>query len=267
MTGGVHITCHSEPQAKNLQRNDGGGVAFGIYGMRRIFKADMKLFDRTEYKVESAIMRDALMYEGGSIVVDDECAAVVRVSGINKCVFADAKASEKYADTAFKGLTCVMGVKWECPSMSGADACKTYAYLKPLPPDIGKFDIRRLAPTLDAVIAEKYRNRGNGVTQAEAHELMVNKGVFGAFTDSKFAGFIGRHADGSMGMLTVFDEYRRNGYGGALERFMINYVMTFGRVPFCDVYIDNAPSVALQNAIGMTEADGLTFWKEFSARE
>ena len=61
-------------------------------------------------------------------------------------------------------------------------------------------------------------------------------------------------------MLTVLDGFRRRGFGEALECAMITLVMLEGRVPICDVYEDNAPSVALQKKLGMTEARGYTFW-------
>ena len=91
--------------------------------------------------------------------------------------------------------------------------------------------------------------------------ILRGKGVFGAFKDSGFAGFVGRHDDGTMGLLHVFDTFRRRGMGVELEKFMIGYVMTFGRVPLCDVYTDNAVSIEMQNKLGLTAAaDGYTYW-------
>ena len=131
-----------------------------------------------------------------------------------------------------------------------------------MPPALGDADIRRLAPTLAGVIAARYRNKNGAFSVEHVERLMRDKGVFGAIEGGALAGFIGRHSDGNMGMLEVDERFRRRGLGEQLQRFMMNYVMTFGRVPLCDVYADNEPSVRLQKKSGMTPAPAYTFWSE-----
>ena len=41
--------------------------------------------------------------------------------------------------------------------------------------------------------------------------------IIGAYVDGQLAGYVGFHSEGSMGMLHVFEEYRRHGLGEALE--------------------------------------------------
>ena len=41
--------------------------------------------------------------------------------------------------------------------------------------------------------------------------------MIGAFVDGRLAGFAGIHSEGSMGMLEVFEPFRRQGIGYALE--------------------------------------------------
>ena len=72
--------------------------------------------------------------------------------------------------------------------------------------------------------------------------------------DGAFVGYMGIHADGSMGMLAVFPEYRRRGYAEELERFILGKVLARGRTPFCQIAPDNAASLALQRKLGLVEA-------------
>ena len=52
--------------------------------------------------------------------------------------------------------------------------------------------------------------------------------IFGAFVDGELAGFIGRHDEGSVGMLFVFPQFRRLGVAEALERNYVNRELAQG---------------------------------------
>lgn len=223
----------------------------------------MELLKKPKFGVEAAVINDAVEFEGAEVLVSDERAAIVKMGDLYKCVFADVG---DYARTAAEygidGEVCLLGAPLSAPSDVGfsADACKSYAYFHAMPPPCDRaVTIKRLAPTLAETVHAAYSNPGNADV-AHIAELMRKRGVFGAIADGKLAGFIGRHDDGSMGMLEVYEPFRGRGIGIALERFMINYVMSFGRIPVCDVFCRNAASVALQYKLGMTAAEGYTFW-------
>lgn len=79
--------------------------------------------------------------------------------------------------------------------------------------------------------------------------------VTGAFLSSgkkrQLAGFIGEHAEGSMGMLEVLPQFRRMGIGAALEAHAIAGLLRHGRVPFCHIFAGNRASLALQKKLGL----------------
>lgn len=232
----------------------------------------MKLLDDPKYVVERAVIRDALDFENGELVVSDERAAAVKVSGWYKCVFADISDYPAYAERyGIYGNVCIMGAPPETPAVLGFETnpCITYAYLDAMPPSVGLprgTEVKRLAPSLAGTVAQAYYNPGGGYTEERMAEIMRIKGVFGAITEGKLAGFIGRHGDGSMGMLTVFEPFRRRGIGEMLERFMINFVMTFGRVPVCDVHLENDVSLHMQKNTGLTPGCGYTYWTEIERK-
>jgi len=219
----------------------------------------------TADEVIRAALGDAIEFENGKALVNDGNAVVVKTESCYKCVLKDIADFDSYVKKLnIAGDTVVYGKKPRGGAFTErAHECLSFAYLGALPPPLRLptgVEIKRLAPTLAKLVSDTYRNSGGGYTEAETAALMRDKGVFGAFTDSKLAGFIGRHADGSIGMLHVFDGFRRRGIGEALETFMINYVMTFGRVPLCDVYCGNSASMALQTKLGMTAARCGAFW-------
>ena len=230
----------------------------------------MKLLDNSTYAVERAVLNDVIKFENGRMVVHDDKCAVVRVGNWHKCVFADITDFNGYADKyGLYGNVCFLGASETADKALGFESspCVTFAYLGAMPPQTELprgVEIKRLAPSLAQTVVDAYHNPGGGYTVEHMAKVMREKGVFGAIADGKLAGFIGRHGDGSMGMLEVFDGFRKRGIGGALERFLINFVMTFGRTPFCDVYTDNAASMQMQKAVGLTPGCGYTFWTEIA---
>ena len=74
------------------------------------------------------------------------------------------------------------------------------------------------------------------------------------------AGFIGTHSEGSMGMLEVFPEHRRKGYGMMLESYLIRWHLERGWTPFGHVIDGNEASIRLQQKAGMEKGDLPAIW-------
>ncbi|MGI6215953.1 MAG: GNAT family N-acetyltransferase [Christensenellales bacterium] len=89
----------------------------------------------------------------------------------------------------------------------------------------------------------------------------IQSGVLqGGFYLDEWVGFIGQHEEGTVGMLHIFDEYRKHGFGYALEAMMINKLIDLGDIPIGHVIIDNHASLALQRKLGMTISEGTISW-------
>ena len=84
--------------------------------------------------------------------------------------------------------------------------------------------------------------------------------VFGLFIDGRLTGFIGFHSEGSMGMLHVFEEGRKKGYGSLLEKYDINRALELGRIPYCHVFESNAASQALQAKLALKKGKRKCWW-------
>lgn len=87
-------------------------------------------------------------------------------------------------------------------------------------------------------------------------ELRNNK-IYGLFIENKLAGFIGEHKEGSIGLLEVFQEYRNQGIGTKLLKFMIKNKLDNNQIPFSQIYIDNEISKNLHRKLGFTVDDNI----------
>lgn len=139
--------------------------------------------------------------------------------------------------------------------------CYSSAYLSrrplPLPPFRGR--VRLLSPSLAQWVYDHYSHPFGGV---EYMRKAIARGMLGVFVDeSPFpAGFVGFHAEGSMGMLEVLPPYRRQGLGEILQRSAVNLALERGCIPFGQVFDDNAASLSLQRKLGMELSSSKMFW-------
>lgn len=92
-------------------------------------------------------------------------------------------------------------------------------------------------------------------------ERDLEKGmVTGLFVEDSLVGFIGFHREGSMGMLHVFEPYRRRGYAEVLERHDIDRALAMGLIPYCHVFFSNRASLALQAKLGLERGSRPIWW-------
>jgi len=84
--------------------------------------------------------------------------------------------------------------------------------------------------------------------------------VFGGYAEGSLVGFVGCHAEGSIGLLEVLPQYRRLGYGRALTAFMTNRLLTAEMLPFSQLVPTNQASMALHHNLGFTIDTREVYW-------
>lgn len=119
-----------------------------------------------------------------------------------------------------------------------------------------ELEIRRLEQDQRAVILEHYDKLSNN----EIDEILKSGNLLGGYRNGTLIGFIGNHLEGSMGLLEIFPEYRRLGYGTLLESYLVNQMLDKGLVPFAQIEIDNDRSKALHNKLGFTISEDSFYW-------
>ena len=98
------------------------------------------------------------------------------------------------------------------------------------------------------------------ISPKELEKVVRRKNLLLGYDQDRLIGFIGEHLEGGMGILYVFPEYRRQGFGTALQTHLITRTMERGFIPFGQVEKRNQASLDLQKKIGMTQSDNLIVW-------
>lgn len=140
----------------------------------------------------------------------------------------------------------------------GTTICHQAVYTKKEPFAIpAEADIRLLDERYCQTMADYYHLSDDPEYMRE----LVNLGVMhGIFVENNLAGFIGMHTEGSMGLLEIFPEYQNRGLGTILQKYMINFILQKGWIPFGQVIVGNEASMNLQRKLGMEFADGKVTW-------
>ena len=134
--------------------------------------------------------------------------------------------------------------------------CYQVAYYGKKPPADSRLSVRTADGNDLPMLTETYH-----LISPEEMEKVVRRGsVLLGYDGDRLVGFIGEHLEGSMGLLYIFPEYRRRGFGTALQAHYMVKTMENGYVPFGQVEKSNLNSLKLQRKIGMTQSDNLIVW-------
>ena len=80
----------------------------------------------------------------------------------------------------------------------------------------------------------------------------IQKGnMYGAFVNDELAGMIGVHNDDSIGMLYVYEKFRGQRIGTALQTYMINKMIDVGWRPYSQIMIGDEASTKIQKSLNM----------------
>lgn len=134
--------------------------------------------------------------------------------------------------------------------------CYQACYTQKVPLPVRHKDIRLLESSHLEYISSHY----DSMPGSYIKERLECGSFWGAYDDNRLVGFIGLHAEGSMGMLFVEEAYRRQGVGEALESYLINKQIAEGQTPYCQVVEENVPSMDLQRKLGLYIAEQPMWW-------
>lgn len=137
--------------------------------------------------------------------------------------------------------------------------CYQAAYLhkEPLPVPESTAVIRELDESYLPFVWEHYSHADD---KEYLRERLKSGWMFGAFVEDTPAGFIGTHAEGSMGLLEVLPQYRRQGIAAALETFLANHFLAAGYVPFAQIITGNMESLKLHQKLNFSISKQTVYW-------
>lgn len=145
--------------------------------------------------------------------------------------------------------------------LSPVVTCHQTAYMLDQPPEVmdAGFELRALDMSWHEQVRAAY-HMDLGPTYLG--DRIISGDMVGAFDGEKLAGFIGLHAEGSMGMLEVLPDYRRRGLGRMLIAHLSSIVMARGWTPFSQFEIGNDASRQLHAGLGFEICESEVYWLE-----
>ena len=139
-------------------------------------------------------------------------------------------------------------------------SCWQVGYLAREPLDLppSRFQIRPLTMDHQPLVEAHYQLTDGGYLSGR----IALGALYGAFDGANLAGFIGFHAEGTVGLLEVLPNYRRQGIATLLQSYLTNLELSRGHIPYGQVFDGNEPSLALQRSLGYQRSAGLMYWSE-----
>ena len=156
--------------------------------------------------------------------------------------------------------TEVSALKKVFPEIKTAKPCYQvrYEFAAEKPPIAGA-EIRPLPYTeenADAIFA----TYSLGYDRDSIVNLLKTERFFGAYLNGKLAGYIGRHEEGSIGLLEVFPDARGTGLGSALLCAAVKDVLSHGEIAYSNIITTNEASLKLHAKLGYFPSDKLVYW-------
>ncbi len=184
---------------------------------------------------------------------------------VNMCLRSD-KALLKYRELVENYLCVIFDAKdldYIAKMFPGSrqTPCIQVIYTKKEPPVIQtNAEFKLLDRSYAQFVYDTYSRRPPDISSIIA--LIDKKYIYGIFIDGEIAGFCGRHYEGSMGLLEILPQFRRQGLGRLMEKFIISQVLKEGRTPYGHVVFGNDISLNLQLSIdGMIAIPETVLWQ------
>lgn len=109
----------------------------------------------------------------------------------------------------------------------------------------------------DMFLAEKYYQTQN---KQYLYARILNSSLWMCSVENKIVGFVGKHDDGSIGMLQVLPECRGIGYGKKLLRFITKVYLEREETPYSQISCSNEGSMYLHKNIGYSLSADTVIW-------
>ena len=99
-----------------------------------------------------------------------------------------------------------------------------------------------------------------GFSREEIKKLMTRFTFYATYTNGEISGYIGRHDEGSIGILEIMPEFRRKGLGAFLVDYSIQKLIEKGEIAYCNIEIANEKSLKMHQKMGFYPSEKLVYW-------
>ena len=219
---------------------------------------------------DAALPRAEPLREGrGEVLYADEGAVVLDLGDNARIVMGPSRRALRRALTslgATTGVTMVCGgrsLAREAARAMDGHARRCHVVLWPrdaaAPATDASRDIRVLTPAYAGLIRECYEH-AEYFSPGELERLLESGAFLGGFEEGRLVAFVGEHSEGCMGALEVLEGHRREGWATALVSAKVARLLEEGRLPWAEVWPENAASLALEKKMGFEVRSADEFW-------
>ena len=104
------------------------------------------------------------------------------------------------------------------------------------------------------------KNYSLGYSQKDIENVLKNRFVIYAKCGGEICGFIGMHEEMSIGLLEVFEKFRRKNVATSLLHKAVEMAKRENIVPFCHIISSNEKSLNLHKKINATFCEDSVYW-------
>ena len=207
-----------------------------------------------------------VLSNGGEILYAEEDGLLAYFCGIHLIFGTSGKGLEKALSLVDKAECFV------CSSSAEGDAvnekfgfkmkkpCYQILYRKPFGVQIPQDTIVKELPPTDENIDLVTATYTLGFPRADIKRLMTNYAFYATYTGGELSGYIGRHDEGSIGLLEVFPKFRRMGLGAFLVDYSVLKLTQKGEIAYCNIETTNEKSLKMHLKMNFIPSANLVYW-------
>ena len=138
--------------------------------------------------------------------------------------------------------------------------CYQILYEKPFGASIPQDTVVKELPPTDENIDLVTSTYTLGFSREDIKRLMTDYTFYGAYTCGELSGYIGRHDEGSIGLLEIFPKFRRMGLGAFLVDYSVKALTENGEIAYCNIETTNEKSLNMHRKMGFIPSEKLVYW-------
>lgn len=138
--------------------------------------------------------------------------------------------------------------------------CYQILYKKPFGVEIPRETVVKVLEPTDENIDLVTKTYTLGFAREDIKRLMTDFTFYATYTNGEISGYIGRHDEGSVGLLEIMPKFRRMGLGAFLVDYSVKKVNEQGDVAYCNIEVSNEKSLKMHLKMNFIPSDKFVYW-------
>ena len=151
-------------------------------------------------------------------------------------------------------------VRQRFKNIKNKKACYQILYKEPFGVKIPADTVVKELPPTDENIDFVTSTYTLGFAREDIKRLMQDFTFYATYTGGEISGYIGRHDEGSIGLLEIMPKFRRMGLGAFLVDYSVKMVNGEGDIAYCNIEVSNEKSLKMHLKMNFTPSDKLVYW-------